>query len=639
MGHPIFDDRESVMILAEYVSLEEGTGCVHTAPGHGEEDFASGQKYGLPIISPLDDKGVFTEEGGPFAAKFCYDGDAEIIRFLKGRGLLLKEAKITHQYAHCWRCKNPVIYRATEQWFLRVEGLRKGLLEALDQVQWIPAGSKARIGAMLETRPDWCLSRQRVWGVGVPAFFCEDCGSPLLTPESVQKVADLVRKEGSDIWFSEEAIPRLTEGLACVNCGSSRLKPGQDIVDVWFDSGTSYAAVLEGNRQLAFPADLYLEGSDQHRGWFQTSLLTCVGSRGHPPYRAVLTHGFVVDEEGRKMSKSRLDAVSPETVMETTGADILRLFISRVDFTKDIRVSSENIVQMAEPYRRIRNTIRFMLGNLYDFDAGSGLGRLDVEGAGEVNVPQERMIEIDRWVLARLRSLIERVTKAYEDLEFHIVYHEIQNFCAVDLSAVYFSIIKDRLYVEGATSFERRSAQSALYLVLKSLLVVLSPLIPFTTDEAYQLLPARSHATVQLEEWPAPEGLPREEEAAERWETLFLVRGEVMRALEAAKNEGLMRDPMGSLVRISGNGQVYEALASLGDQLNSYFVVSQVMFERRNGEPSLALEVGPAEGQKCQRCWLVSPTVGLNSEHPTICARCGGVLTAGDWASAGPPNV
>src|SRR5690606_25428563 len=428
--HPLFD-RESPIILGEHVTLDQGTGCVHTAPGHGLEDYEVGQRYGLPILAPVDGQGRFTADAGPYAGQRVTEANAAIIDDLADRGRLLARADVEHQYPHCWRCRNPVLFRATEQWFASVEGFREAALAAIRQVQWIPPWGEERISNMVAQRADWCISRQRVWGVPIPIFFCRGCGQHLIDEETIAAVAGLFRREGSDAWFIRDAREILPAGKACPHCGGTEFDKEKDIMDVWFDSGSSHAAVLTERPELRWPADMYLEGSDQHRGWFQSSLLTSVATRGEAPYRSVLTHGFVVDEEGRKMSKSLGNVVEPQAVVDTYGADVLRLWAASVDYRGDVRISDNILKQLAEVYRRIRNTARFLLGNTADFDPEKD------------RVPLERMAELDRWAILRLRRLARRAIQAYRDYEYHVVFHQVHHFCAVDMGGFYLDALKD----------------------------------------------------------------------------------------------------------------------------------------------------------------------------------------------------
>ena len=498
--HPWLD-RDSQVILADYVTLEAGTGLVHIAPGHGQEDYVFGSRYGLQPYSPVDDGGRFTDEVPEFAGQKVEAANPGIIELLRQKGKLLKVEETSHSYPHCWRCKQPIIFRATEQWFISMEknGLRQKALAAIDRVTWIPRWGRERIYQMVERRPDWCISRQRSWGVPIVAFHCEQCGQVLLTPEIMEGIIERARQEGADFWFAEPAAALLPPGTKCA-CGATDFRKETDILDVWFDSGVSWAAVLDPDPALGLPADLYLEGSDQHRGWFHSSLLTSVGNRGQAPYKGVLTHGFVVDGDGRKMSKSLGNVIAPQEVMDKYGAEILRLWVSAEDYRDDVRLSPDILKQLADAYRRFRNTARFMLGNLNDFDPETHL------------VPPPEREELDRLALSWLARLLEQVKKAYADYEFHLAFHKLHQFCAVELSAIYLDILKDRLYVSKADSKARRSAQSTLWDLLRGLTLAMAPILSFTADEIWEYIPGRDKAaSVHLAAWPAtPPGFPDE---------------------------------------------------------------------------------------------------------------------------------
>ena len=481
--HPLFD-RESVVVLAPYVTLEAGTGCVHTAPGHGREDYETGLKYGLEIFSPLDDAGCFTEEAGVLLGMNVFDANPEVNRKLQEAGALLKEEAITHDYPHCWRCKKPVIFRSTEQWFISMarNDLRKKALEEIRKVRWIPSWGEDRIYSMIENRPDWCVSRQRAWGVPLTLFYCDQCGKVVVSEEIIEHVASMVEKSGADVWFAEPAEALLPPGTRCPECGGEGFTKETDILDVWFDSGVSYAAVMEARDYLASPADLYLEGSDQHRGWFHSSLLCSVGTRGEAPYRNVLTHGFVVDGTGKAMHKSAGNVIAPDQLIRKHGAEIIRLWVSAEDYRDNIRLSQEILDRLTDAYRRIRNTCRYLLGNLYDFDPARDA------------VAYEEMEELDRWALHRLQETTRRLLRAYDDYEFHAVYHGLHNFCVLDLSSFYLDILKDRLYVSPPGSRLRRSAQTALCEILETLVRLMAPILSFTADEIWQYMPAGKRA-------------------------------------------------------------------------------------------------------------------------------------------------
>ncbi|HEY8414146.1 MAG TPA: class I tRNA ligase family protein, partial [Thermaerobacter sp.] len=629
------------------VSMEEGTGLVHTAPGHGQEDFEVGRRYGLPVLSPIDDRGRFTDEAGPFAGEFYADANAKIVRALDEAGALLGEGTIRHQYAHCWRCRQPVIYRATTQWFASVEGFRAQALAAIDQVRWIPAWGRERIRNMVADRGDWCISRQRAWGVPIPVFYCETCQEPVITDESIRTVADLFRREGSNAWFLREAKEILPEGFACPHCGArGGFRKETDIMDVWFDSGSSHAAVLETRDELTWPADLYLEGSDQHRGWFQSSLLTAVATRGRAPYRAVLTHGFVVDGEGRKMSKSLGNVVDPNDVIQRYGADVLRLWAVSSDYRGDVRISEDILRQMAEVYKKIRNTLRFLLGNLGDFDPARHA------------VAYGELPELDRWALARLAELIERVRHAYDEYQYHLVYQAIHNFCVIDLSAFYLDVLKDRLYASRRDDPARRAAQTVLYEVLRSLVLLLAPVLCHTAEEAWWHMPHRQGdpESVHLCLMPEAPAEWRDEELLRRYGRLLAVRDDVNRALEQARRAGRIGTPAEARVTLAAPpGELAALLERHLEDLPALLLVSEVELARReaavpaagdgrpagggerlpageavtaegNTVPGLTVTVTPSGNPRCARCWRHVPDVGADARHPDLCRRCAEVV-------------
>ena len=621
--HPWLD-RDSQVILANYVTLEAGTGLVHIAPGHGQEDYVFGSKYGLAPYSPVDDGGRFTQEVPEFAGQKVWEANAGIIELLKQRGRLLAAADTTHSYPHCWRCKKPIIFRATEQWFISMEAndLRGKALAAIDRVTWIPRWGRERIYQMVERRPDWCISRQRAWGVPIVAFHCRACGAVLLTPEILEAIIQRVRLEGADFWFDTPASDLLPPGTACA-CGASDFKKETDILDVWFDSGVSWAAVVEPDPDLTLPADLYLEGSDQHRGWFHSSLLTCVGTRGRAPYKGVLTHGFVVDGNGHKMSKSLGNVIAPQEVMDKYGAEILRLWVAAEDYRDDVRLSPDILKQLADAYRRFRNTARFMLGNLYDFDPERHW--LD-PGSRE---------ELDRLALSWLAQLLARVKRAYEDYEFHLAFHRLHQFCAVELSAIYLDILKDRLYVSKADSRERRSAQSTLQDLLQGLTLAMAPILSFTADEIWEHIPGTGRPeSVHLGAFPAPPpGFPDEGLLA-KYDFLLKVRGEINRALEEARKEKRLATAQEAAVILGTmDDQLYAKLKAQASELKTLAQVAELRVEPQpmGGQetqaiPGLHIAIKPAAGEKCVRCWFRYPGVGEDPNHPQVCARCRQVL-------------
>ena len=621
-AHPLYP-RDALIVLGRHVTLDAGTGCVHTAPGHGREDHEVGVEYGLEPYSPVDDRGCFTAEVELFAGQSVFEANPHIRAQLKQNGALLHENRFEHSYPHCWRCKEPVIYRATPQWFIPMDktGLRRRTLEEIGRVIWIPAWGRERITGMIENRPDWCVSRQRAWGVPITVFTCERCKALMMTAEIAERIVRLFAEHGADIWFEKSAADLLPEGARCAQCGHERFVKEEDILDVWFDSGVSHAAVLEVRPELRWPADLYLEGSDQHRGWFHSSLLTAVGTRGRAPYRSVLTHGFVVDADGRKMSKSLGNVVAPREVIDQYGAEVLRLWVAASDYQDDIRISSGILTQLSDAYRRIRNTSRFILGNLYDFDPGSD------------RPAYTEMLEIDRFILHRLQVLLERIRSAYDRYEYHTIYHGLYQFCTVELSALYLDILKDRLYTSPAASRERRSGQAAMYLLLDAMARLMAPILPFTAEEIWQHLPAPpgKAPSIHLVHFPEPDAGLKDEALAARWESLLRVRAEVTRALEAARVQKQIGHPLDAAVTVAAEPQLYAELAPFAPELRSILIVSSaelVPAAALEGAvesaeiPGLRVRVQPAPGKKCERCWVHTPSVGESPEHPTICGRC-----------------
>lgn len=624
--HP-FMDRPSRIVLGSHVTLDAGTGCVHTAPGHGREDYDMALAYGLDVYSPVDDDGCFTDDVPFFAGQFVFDANKNVNAKLRELGALVLETEVSHSYPHCWRCKQPVIFRATEQWFISMEknDLRKKALKAIDEVQWVPSWGRDRIYQMIENRPDWCISRQRSWGVPITVFTCRKCGEVLATPEVFAKVTALFEKEGADCWFEKDVETLLPEGAVCPGCGGKDFDKEMDILDVWFDSGVSHAAVLERRPYLRSPADLYLEGSDQHRGWFHSSLLASVGTRDRAPYKAVLTHGFVVDGQGYKMSKSLGNVIVPDEIIKQYGAEILRLWVSAEDYRDDIRISQDILKRLSEAYRRIRNTWRFLLGNLYDFDPARDA------------VPVARMPELDRYALHTLQKVIGRVRRAYDRFEFHRVYHAVHNYCTVDLSSFYLDILKDRLYTAPPASVERRAAQTVLYRILTALLKLMAPILSFTAEEAWAHLPGDRAPSVHMEVFPEVDPSLVDDALEERWGRILQMRADVSRALEAARQAKTIGHPLDARVLLALPDAWQDEFAQDGELLRTVFIVSEVRLENLDGRPGalegqevpgLKVLVEPASGRKCERCWVLSNTVGAFSDHPTVCERCHGALEA-----------
>ncbi|MGE5173126.1 MAG: isoleucine--tRNA ligase [Betaproteobacteria bacterium] len=625
--HP-FIDRDSLVIMGDHVTLEAGTGAVHTAPGHGQEDYEVGLRYGLDIYAPVDHKGRFTKEAGEFAGQQVFKANKGIIELLRNKGGLLAEEKISHSYPHCWRCKNPVIFRATEQWFISMKknDLLKNTIKKASEVVWVPGWGKDRFLSMIENRPDWCISRQRAWGVSIVAFTCTSCGELLLDKAVIDHVAGIVENEGSDVWFIKSSSELLPPGISCRKCGKKDFEKEMDILDVWFDSGVSHAAVLKQRQELSRPADMYLEGSDQHRGWFQSSLLASVGAWGDAPYRTVLTHGFTVDGSGKKMSKSAGNVVAPQEVIDKYGAEVLRLWVSAADYRDDIRISQEILTHLAEAYRRIRNTCRYLLGNLADFDPDKD------------NVPDDKLIEIDRWALYRLQLLIQRVESGYNDFEFHIVFHSLHNFCAVDMSAFYLDVLKDRLYTAKAASVERRSGQTAMNKILSVMVRLMAPILSFTADEVWNYMKGNSKAdSVFLEEFPKVEDRYYFTDLDDPWNKILVVRGEVAKVLEALRRDKKIGHSLDACVTLYAGPQLREFLNGYKKDLAFIFIVSSVEVAEESDSPAdaytsdavkgLRIGAGPARGKKCDRCWMYSETVGTVKEHPGICSRCAGNLS------------
>ena len=620
--HPLYE-RDSRLILAPFVTLDAGTGCVHIAPGHGQEDYEIGMKYGLENYAPVDDDGRFTRDVKDFAGQFVFDANEGVIAKLNEAGALLGRMDMQHTYPHCWRCKQPIIFRSTEQWFISMEknDLRKKALAAIDGVTWIPAWGRDRIYGMVENRPDWCISRQRLWGVPITMFYCKGCDAELMTKEILDHVVGLVREHGADVWFEREAKGLMPAGTRCPKCGGDDFKKETNILDVWFDSGVSHAAVLEHRPSLSSPADMYLEGNDQHRGWFHSSLLESVGTRSRAPYRNVLTHGFVVDGEGKKMSKSVGNVIDSQTIIDEYGAEILRLWVAAEDYTEDIRISEEILKRLVEAYRRIRNTSRFILGNLYDFNPATDA------------VPYPEMAEMDRWILHRLQEVIRRVREAYEQYQFHVVYYTLYNFCTVDLSALYLDVLKDRLYTSKAASAARRSAQTAMTTLLDAMVRLLAPILTFTAEEVWLALPAwpGKAESVHLTQFPEVNEAWLKPELADTWKTLITVKGEVSKAIETARQNKVLGHSLDAAVVIGAPKDLRTLLETHREDLRALLIVSDVRIadaeEIGEGFKSaeiagLAVSVDRATGAKCDRCWIYSETIGASAEHPTICARC-----------------
>ena len=622
--HP-FMDRVSPIILGEHVTLESGTGCVHTAPGHGVEDFEVCMNHypEIPVVVPVDNKGRMTAEAGQFAGITTKEANQAILQHLVELDALFAVQKIIHQYPHCWRCKEPVLFRATEQWFCSVDGFKQDAIKAIESVKWIPAWGEGRIKNMVSDRSDWCISRQRIWGVPIPIFYCQDCGQYHIDEASIQAVAELFRQEGSDAWYTHEASDILPEGTACKKCGGKKFRKEKDIMDVWFDSGSTHASVLE-EHGLPWPCDLYIEGADQYRGWFQSSLLTAVATRGKSPYKNCCSCGWVVDGEGKKMSKSLKNGTAPEKIIEQYGADILRLWVASSDYHSDVRISFEYLKQLSDGYRKIRNTARYILGNLKDFQP-------DLH-----QLPFQQLHDIDKWAIASCQKLIGEVRAAYEAFEFHDIYHAIHNFCAVDMSSFYLDVLKDRLYVEKKDGPDRRAAQTAIYQILCALDLMLAPILPYTAEEIWSFIPeskAYNRASVMLNDMPEyQEGLVPPA-FMEKWERLHAIRDDVNKALEAARTAKTIGKSLEAKVVLHCSEEACRFLAGEEKLLPTIFIVSEVALTQEgsgafSGEvEGITVDVSAAQGEKCQRCWMQSETVGKDEKHPTLCARCAAILS------------
>ena len=631
--HPFYD-RVSPLVLGEHVTLDAGTGCVHTAPGHGREDYEVGLKYGLEIYSPLDDAGRFMDSVPFFAGLNVFEANPKVVEKLKEVGNLLAESKISHSYPHCWRCKKPVIFRATTQWFIGMEtnGLRQRALDAIrNDVRWIPSWGEERIYNMIESRPDWCISRQRQWGVPIVALLCTSCGEAWNDPAWMHDMADrfAAHPTGCDYWYETPLEDIVPEGLRCPRCGGAHWKKETDILDVWFDSGTSFTAVLEQRKECSFPADLYLEGSDQHRGWFHSSLLASVATRHKPPYRSVLTHGYVVDGEGRKMSKSIGNVIAPQELIDKFGAEIIRLWVSSVEYREDIRISDEILSRLVDAYRRIRNTCRYLLGNIHDLTPDALL-------------PAAEMDPLDRYALDVAARTHLRIQDAYDAFEFHKVFHALHNLCATDLSAMYLDILKDRLYASGAASRERRSAQTALWHILMLLVRDMAPVLSFTAEEVYGFVPEALRAAGVSTVFALPvldeagvreQGMLLDDAARTQWETALAVRGAVTRAIEPLRKSGAIGHSLDTRVSLYASPALRQTLEELGTDMRAVCIVSQLELRddadadaQPTDMPELAVKVEKAHGEKCERCWIYSTELGTDPAHPTLCPRCAAVL-------------
>ncbi|XJZ28427.1 isoleucine--tRNA ligase [Bacillota bacterium Lsc_1132] len=618
--HPLYG-RDSLVMLGEHVTTDAGTGCVHTAPGHGEDDFYVGQKYGLDVLCPVDDKGCMTDEAPGFEGLFYDEANKLISQRLEEAGALLKLSFITHSYPHDWRTKKPVIFRATAQWFASIKDFRAELLQAVKETKWVPAWGETRLYNMVRDRGDWCISRQRVWGVPIPVFYGEN-GEAIINDETISHISQLFREHGSNIWFEREAKDLLPEGFTHPSSPNGTFTKETDIMDVWFDSGSSHQAVLEERDDLQRPADLYLEGSDQYRGWFNSSLSTGVAVTGRAPYKGVLSHGFALDGEGRKMSKSIGNVVVPAKVMNQLGADILRLWVASVDYQADVRVSDAILKQVAEVYRKIRNTFRFLLGNLADFNP-------EVDG-----IAYEDLREVDQFMLVKLNKLIKYAKNAYENYEFAGIYHAINNFCTLDLSAFYLDFAKDVLYIEAKDQHDRRAIQTVLHESLIALTKLVAPILSHTADEVWKFIPSAAEESVQLTDMPEFRALANAEAIEAKWNGFLKLRDDVLKALEEARNEKVIGKSLTAKVTLYVNEKTKALLDSIEENLQQLFIVSgfEVAGAYEDAPDnalkleSAAIVVTKAEGETCERCWVVSPEVGQDQEHPGLCPRCAVVV-------------
>ena len=610
--HP-FLDRDSLLILADYVTMDQGTGAVHTAPGHGADDYHSGVKYGLEILTPVDSRGRFLPDVELFGGQFVFDANPKIVEHLRNTGKLLHSENFFHTYPHCPRCHNPIVFRATEQWFISMEKLRTLALEKIRAVNWLPAWGEERMNSMIESRPDWTISRQRAWGVPITAFYCKPCKELLRDDRIFDFVADIYEKEGADAWYVREAAELLPPGVTCGKCGSTEFEKGIDILDVWFDSGTSHEAVLGVRSDLRWPCDVYLEGNDQYRGWFNSSLMTAIKTRGEAPYRIVITHGMVVDQEGRKMSKSLGNVIDPEDVLKQLGAEILRMWVSMVDYREEISIGKETLDRISEAYRKIRNTFRYLLSNLYDFHP-------DTHRAGD-----HRLHPLDRWAMQQLADLTRRVNEAYERYEYHVVYHAIYRFCVVEMSAFYLDIIKDRLYCSHPEGIERRSAQTVLFAILDQLARLSAPIFAFTAEEVWKDVPAfqgKAESVHLSEIHSVPDGWLNEQDRA-HWEKLAQYRETVLKLMEEARQRKEIGSSLEAAVVFEYAPSEEKTVQQFDQLLADLFIASRVELKPA---AETRFSVVPATGSKCQRCWQIREDVGSRDGYGSVCARCAGVL-------------
>lgn len=619
--HPFLDRTSRVVLGSDdtiVVELGTGTGAVHTAPGYGKEDYLCGLKNRLEIVVTVDGKGYQTEGAGIFAGLKYDESNDKIIEWLEENKFLLKKQKINHSYPHCWRCKNPIIFRATEQWFCSVDKFKDEAIKAAETVKWIPSWGADRISNMIKERADWCISRQRTWGVPLPIYYCKECGKEYITKESIEKLKTIFKEKGSNAWWDLTAEELMPEGSKCKECGSTEFVKEKDIMDVWFDSGSTHQSVLV-ERGLPYPADLYLEGADQYRGWFQSSLLTSVATNGIAPYKQVLTHGWTIDKEGKKMSKSLGNGISPQDVIKEYGADILRLWVLSSDYQSDVSLSKDILKQITEVYRKMRNTARYILGNTSDFDPDKDM------------VSYKELQEIDKYALLKLNDLVRKCTESYDNYDFHEAYQAINVFCVTDMSSFYLDIIKDRLYTAKANSKERRAAQTTMYIILDSLVRMLAPLTSFTAEEIWKYMNKSKNEKVEsvmLTTYPEVNPQYENEELRAKWEKIVKIKEIVSKKLEEARAEKIIGHSLNAKVTLFAEGDLYKFIKENKELLQTVFIISNLEVEenQRSNEEKLGVKIEQAEGEKCERCWMYSTTVGEDKENPTICHRCSEAL-------------
>ncbi len=616
--HP-FLNKTSRLLLADYVTMESGTGCVHTAPGFGADDYQTCRRYGMEMVVPVDDSGRHTEYAGKYAGMKTDESNPVILADMKESGMLFASEDIVHSYPHCWRCKGAIIFRATDQWFCSVDAFKDDAIKACKNVKWFPEWGYDRITSMIDERADWCISRQRHWGLPIPVFYCEDCGKPICDDATIEKVSNIFGECGSNAWFEREAHELMPEGYVCPHCGGTHFTKETDTLDGWFDSGSTHIASMELDSPKCWPADLYLEGADQYRGWFQSSLLTAVALRGEAPYRQVLTHGWTVDGEGKAMHKSLGNGVAPEEIIEKYGADVLRLWAASADYRQDMRCSDAIFKQLSDTYLKIRNTSRYILGNLDGFDPNTC-------------IPSSELCEMDRWALSRLNTLVKRCLEAYDKYEFYTVVHSVHNFCVVDMSNFYLDVIKDRLYCDGIESASRRGAQTVIYRILDALVRILCPILAFTSDEIWKAMPHHDGVRTEnamLNDMPVIDEETLDAELEKKWEKVQALRDRVNRSLEEARAAKEIGKPLEAKVEISANGDAYDFITAQ-KELDKIFIVSAVRVSKKDtlgsGIEDIEVVISKASGVKCPRCWAFSENAGTDAEHPELCPRCTAVV-------------